>query len=352
MVEARWLRIIRLARGLRDLGHQQLIVCPGGSELEARAQVQGFPVLALPEYDPGHAHGAMLLRQQLRSDPVDVLHAHDGRGHSLAWLASFGLPIKRVASRRVIFQPGMPLLHRLKYQYTCHVVIAVSGYIRDLLVESGIPSNRIEVIPDGVELPASPPSEQVRTASRSAWGFTEREFVVGHLGAFTYEKGQEVAAEAMRLLASALPEARLVLAGEGPARDSLRSISALRDQKERILFLDRIEEAERFFAGLDLFIMPSRAEGLGSAVLLAMANGLPVIASRAGGLPEIVEEGQTGWLVPAGSPQALADAIVGAASDRDRLVQFGRRGREKAREFSTGIMVHRTEAVYWRISRR
>ncbi|HZP02144.1 MAG TPA: glycosyltransferase family 4 protein, partial [Terriglobia bacterium] len=345
-------QLLRLARGLRDLDHQQLIVCPDGSELEARAQAEGFRIFTLPDHDPGHAHGAMLLRQQLRSDPVDVLHAHDGQGHSLAWLASIGLPIKRVASRRVIFQPGMPLLHRLKYQYTCHAIIAVSGYIRELLVESGIPPKRIEVIPDGVEFPVSPPSVQMRAAARYAWGFTEREFVVGHLGAFTHEKGQEVAAEALRLLASALPEVRLVLAGGGRAPDSLRSISALRDQKERILFLNRIEEVEHFFAGLDLFIMPSRAEGLGSAVLLAMANGLPVIASRAGGLPEIVEEGQTGWLVPAGSPQALADAIVRAASDRDRLVQFGRRGREKAREFSTGIMVRRTEAVYRRLLKR
>jgi glycosyltransferase involved in cell wall biosynthesis len=95
--------------------------------------------------------------------------------------------------------------------------------------------------------------------------------------------------------------------------------------------------------------MPSKAEGLGSSALLAMAYGLPVVANRVGGLPEVVVENETGWLVPPGSPQALADAIILAASDRAKLVQFGRQGRKRAEDFSADIMVRRTEALYHRL---
>ena len=97
-------------------------------------------------------------------------------------------------------------------------------------------------------------------------------------------------------------------------------------------------------------VMPSRAEGLGSSALLAMAYGLPVVASRVGGLPEVVEEDRTGWLVPANSSSALAEALVTAASDRERLARFGACARERVRAFSDDTMVSRTEALYLRLT--
>ena len=107
-----------------------------------------------------------------------------------------------------------------------------------------------------------------------------------------------------------------------------------------------IENLANFFPGLDLFVMPSKAEGLGSSALWAMAYGLPVVATRVGGLPEIVVEDETGWLIPPGLPQGLADAILLASRNRQKLVEFGRNGRQRADGFSTAIMVNRTEALY------
>lgn len=95
--------------------------------------------------------------------------------------------------------------------------------------------------------------------------------------------------------------------------------------------------------------MPSTAEGLGSSALWAMAYGLPVVATRVGGLPEIVLENETGWLIPPGSPQALADAILVASRDREKLAAFGQNGRQRAEGFSAAIMVSHTEALYQRL---
>lgn len=342
-------QLLMLAEGLRERGHEQVIVCLEGSKLEERAQREGFSVFTMPANDPGHAFGILLWRQQIKGWMPRILHAHDGRGQTLAWLASLGLPVRRVASRRVTFFPSDRWTYRLKYGRTCDAVIAISENIRQLSVQAGVPRERITVIPDGIEIPAELPSGTERQRQRTSWRCRDDDFVVGLLGASTPEKGQDVALTAMALLAEKLPKTRLVLAGGESAVSSGGPMHDDYSDCGRILRLGPITELAGFFAGLNLFVMPSIAEGLGSSALWAMAYGLPVIATRVGGLPEIVMEEETGWLVPPGSAQALADAILLASQDREKLLEFGRNARKRAAGFSAAIMVGRTEDLYLRL---
>ena len=342
-------QLLKLARGLRQRGHGQVIVCREESELKTCAQAEEFSCFALPLHDPGYAYGILQLRQHLQVAPCDILHAHDGRGQTVAWLASIGMRVRRVASRRVTFLPRHRWAYRLKYAHTCDAVVAVSDFIRRLLIRSQVPESMIELIPDGIEIPPELPSITRRAETRARWGFGEDEFLVGHLGAFAREKGQEIALEAFRLLIKPLPQARLLLAGEGPTLKDLEITQTCKALGDRVRLCGAIENLAEFFPALDLFVMPSKSEGLGSSALLAMSYGLPVVASRVGGLPEIVEEARTGWLVEPASASALADAILAAASDRARLKQWGLNGRERARQFSVEIMVERTEALYCRL---
>ena len=342
-------QLLLLAAGIRESGHGQVIVCPEGSALDHRAAADGFRVFALPAHDLGHAHGLLQLRQLLLSEPWQILHAHDGRGQTLAWLASLGMPVRRVASRRVTFLPDTRARHRFIYTRTCHAVIAISEFIKGLLIKSGVPERKIEVIPDGIEIPAGLPTAETRARARRGWRFAEKDFVVGHVGSFTEEKGQDTAIAAMAPVLARLPQAHLLLAGDGPRWASLEASAKGSAIRAAIHLPGRVENLSEFFAALDLYIMPSRAEGLGSSALLAMAHGLAVVASRVGGLPEVVTEGETGWLVPPNSPQALAASIIHAASDRGRLAQFGSAARQAARRFSSDIMRARTEALYRRL---
>ena len=335
-------QLLMLARGLRDRGHRQLIVTLEGTALEVRACQDGFRVFALPAHDLAHAHGILQLRRLLRAEPFQILHAHDGKGQTISWLASLGMRVGRVASRRVTFLPARRIDSRFKYGRTCHSVIAISGFVKKLLLDAGVPDSRIEVIPDGVEVPEELPDAAVRTRTRTQWGMGAQEFVAGHLGAMTHEKGQDIASQAAALLTKRLPEARVVLAAE-----TLKPILMIMPPNLRVIGYQ--ENLTKYFAGLDLYIMPSRAEGLGSSALLAMAHGVPVVASRVGGLPEIVEDGVNGWLVPPGEPAALAEAISQAAADRARLLEMGAKARERARAFSSTIMVERTEALYEKV---
>jgi glycosyltransferase involved in cell wall biosynthesis len=337
-------QVLALAQGLRDHGHRQIIASPKGSLLLERAQQSGFDTLALAGSGAWNARGVMLLRRLVRERAFQIVHAHDGRGQTLAWEVSVGFPVKRVASRRVAFLSYRPI-HRLKYTVTCHGIIAVSGFVKKLLVASGVPAQKIAIIGDGVEIPATLPSASERTGLRARCQLGAQDFVVGHMGAFTAEKGQDLAVEAVRLLAGTVPRLALLLAGDGPRRQVLEQESATRGDRN-VRFLGYVRDLNSFFNCLDLFIMPSRTEGLGSSALIAMAYGLPVIASRTGGLAEIIDDERTGWLFEPGSPGALAEAIAQAGALRERLGAMGQAAREKARSFSNDVLTAKTEAFY------
>jgi glycosyltransferase involved in cell wall biosynthesis len=286
------------------------------SVLAGRAQADGFPIAKLG----------------LRT--ADIVHAHSGRAQTVAFWDTFGSPARRVVTRHVAFRPKNRWLYRLKYTRTCHGIIAVSDAVRRGLIESGVPAAKIEVIHTGIEIPELLSRAQSRT-----------DFVIGHMGAFTPEKGQDVAVAAAALVRQSLPRARMVLAGEGPLLNEIRQRAP-----ENVIFPGFVSDRSAFFASLDVFIMPSRSEAWGLAALEAMAHGVPVIASDTGGLPEIIEPGNGGWLVPAGDATALARAIMVAASDPDRLRAQGQKARERARLFSVDRMVEQTDAFYRRIA--
>ena len=350
-------QLLLLARGLRARGHDQLIACPNDGPLAERARQDGFNVIALSR-DASLVPQVAQLRREVARAGIEILHAHDGRSQTLSALSSLGLKAKRIATRRVTFMPGGPRpkigLHRLQYGPTCDAIVAVSEFIRNLLVRSGITPAKITVIHDGTEIPAALPDTDARAAARRQWGVDPDAFAIGHVGAFTPEKGQDVLLEAFL---QSMPSARygaagamLLLAGEGPESSSAHMSDLLSRAGNRVRMTGWIEDLTPFLAALDLYVMPSRAEGLGSSALLAMAHGLPVVASRVGGLPEVVEEGATGWLVAPASPSDLAAVLADAASDRQRLRRFGERARERAETFSSDIMIQQTESLYLRLT--
>lgn len=336
-------QLMLLARGLAHRGHQQTVACRRGGAVQAEATGAR---IATVDITSGLLRSVEALRRLNRRQHFEIIHAHDGRGHTLAWLSSVGTPARRVASRRVSFPPRRQTIHRLKYSRTCAQVVAVSEFVRGELVSAGIPASKITVIPDGVPFPGVLPDVAERVRSRLHFGFEPGDFVIGHLGAFTAEKGQAIAIEAFRLAKSRLAQARLLLAGDGPLLAALQEKYRSQERDGTIVFPGAVDDPAPLMACLDVFVMPSLREGLGSAALHAMAFGLPVIASRAGGLAEIVKDGETGWLAAPGSPDEFAQRILAAANDEPGRVAKGARAREWARLFTDDIMVQRTEELY------
>ena len=138
--------LLSLARGLKQRGHRQAIVCPEGSPLAQRAATEKQEVIPVGRVGR--------LRSLLREQHFDIVHAHDAKAQTISFLASFGLPVRRIASRQVAFPPRNPLIHRWKYSRTCHGVIALSQSVRQVLIEAGVPDSKIIAMhgQDGIHL--------------------------------------------------------------------------------------------------------------------------------------------------------------------------------------------------------
>ncbi|MGH9720850.1 MAG: glycosyltransferase family 4 protein [Bryobacteraceae bacterium] len=276
---------LRLVEGLLRCGHTASLMCRRGSPLFDAAQARGLDARPLT-----------IAAVRSGSGGVDLVHAHDARSHTIAALCSRA-PF--VVSRRVAFPPDRGVASRWKYTRARHY-LAVSEFVRNVLIEAGVPATQISVVYDGV--PLLPLSAQTG----------------GFIAPATADprKGSDLASEAARL-----------------AGVDLR-------------FSDNLERDLRDAACL-LYL--THAEGLGSAVLLAMSAGVPVIASRLGGLTEIIDHGRTGILTPNDSGQiALHIRCV-----RDALAacqEFSREARAAIEaRFTIERMVSGTLAVYKRV---
>jgi len=278
-------QVLRLIDGLRNAGHESTLLARAGSPLSAEAQRRGMDLHAW-------TLRSIWKRSRAADGMHDVTHAHDARSHTAAAMAG---ATRLVVSRRVAFPMQPNPVSRWKYRHAAQY-IAVSRMVKQTLVDAGIPPSRIAVVYDGV--PMQPPSHgsEILVPESPDPG-----------------KGTALALEAVKLAGS-------------DARAS--------------------RDLERDLAHAGLFLYITQSEGLGSAVLLAMAAGVPVIASSVGGLPEIVEHESTG-LLTANTPDAIAGSVRRLMQDRALARSLAARARALVEEkFSVEQMVAGTIAVY------
>jgi glycosyltransferase involved in cell wall biosynthesis len=294
---------------------------------------------------------AWRLSRLIREYRPDVVHAQDAHAVSMAALAlSCGAPSPRpqlVASRRVDFHLQRHSFSRWVYRQV-DGFLAASGAIRDVLIKDGIPSDRIVVVHDGIDV--------ARIAHLPAVDL-HQEYWLPHgapvainIAALVDHKGQKYLVEAMADVCRAMPDAHLIIFGEGPLRAALERQVHERGLDKHVLLPGFRDDVLSLAKSADLFVMSSITEGLGSTVLDAMAMGLPVVATCAGGLPEAVVDGETGLLVPVAHPQALAGGILQLLGDADLRARLGAAGRRRvAAHFDVEHLVSGTLAAYRRI---
>ena len=322
-----------LAIGLRNRGHEPLIIGTPDSPLVKRAQAEGLAVATIPMIADWDLQAARRIRSRIKAWQPDVVHAHDARSHALSLIALLGSKTPFIVTRRVIFPPKSI---GLKYGERVTKFIAISNSVRDAMVSRGIAASRIEVVHSGISLPSG---SVVARDWRTELGWPSTAVVLGVVGAMTAEKGVDL----LEQIATSLPQAdrkraRLVLIGG--AKNGPASIGGIPTH-----FAGFVDEIEAATAGLDILLHPSRAEGLGTSVIDAMALGVPPIAFAVGGLPELVTEA-SGFLVPAGSVAAFAERVGLLIRDSSLRAALAAGARERARLFSAEQMTQQTEAVY------
>ncbi len=336
---------------MRARGHRAVLVAHPEGVLYQRAS-EGDDLVPLAPRSEVDLAAAWRLARVIAMHAPDVVHAHDPHTVAMASMAlSFGVGTKvpaLVASRRVDFHLQKNSFSRWKYRQVAGF-IAASEAIAEMLVGDGVPRARITVVHDGIDVDRV--THVAAADLHQEFWFPRGAPVLVNVGALVPHKGQKFLVEAMARVRRAVPDAQLVIFGEGELRAALEAqIRDLGLDKHIVLagFRDDVLALTR---SADLFVMSSVTEGLGSTLLDAMAMGLAVVGTRAGGIPEAVTDGVTGVLVPPGHSDALADAIVRLLGDVEARRLMGQAGRARvAAKFGVDRLVDGTLDVYRRVS--
>ena len=337
-----------LLEGMLERGWPTALICPRGSAFEERGRARGWPVRAIRMRGELDLAAGRRIAALARDSGHAILHAHSAHALALAlWARLFERRLRVVASRRVDFPIRAHFLSRRKYASGfVDRIVCISEAVRAQLVADGVPPEKLVVIPSGVDTRrfaglSTPP------LFRRELDIPEGRLVIGTVAALADCKDYPTLLRAARLVLAAEPGVTFVAAGDGPLREELSALAAELDLGGRFRFLGFRDDVGALLKSFDIFVLASKTEGLGTSILDAQAAGLPVAACRAGGIPEIVTDRETGLLVPPEDPEALAAALLELARDPGLRAALGSRAAAAA----VGHDVSRTVAAHLQLYR-
>jgi glycosyltransferase involved in cell wall biosynthesis len=337
-----------LLRGLAARGYSPSLITLRGSLLAERAMQAGIPVYGV-ERRRSRPAAVLEIRRLLRGVKSGVVHANEPHALTAAWLAGAHRRVPLVVSRRIALPLSPGSISRARYRAATRIV-AISYFVRESVLASGLPSDAVEVIYDGVELPA-PFSDQQRRRARARHAIPEDRICLGNVAALVPEKGQAMLIRAIAELRAKFPQCVALFAGEGPEQGNLQNLARRLGLGGAIKFSGFVPDVESVYAATDVFVFPSHQEPLGSALLMAMGYGLPVVAVGRGGVPEVVEHGKNGLLIRGLDPSALASGIACLLADPVATERLGQAARGTiASGFSAEKMVGVTLRLYQRLA--
>jgi len=348
-------QVLLTVNGLRSIGERAALVAHPDGELRRRA-AEGLELIPMAPRTEMDLTAAWRFSRVIKRLAPDVIHAHDPHGVAMASLAlslgsstAQGRAPRLVASRRVDFHLKGNSFSRWKYRQV-DAFIAASEAIRQMLVADGVPAERTVTVHEGIDVDhvvAAPPVNV-----HEAFWLPHQAPVVGNVAALVPHKGQRYLVDAAHLVVQNVPDARFIILGDGELREHLEKQVHEHHLEKHVLLPGFRTDVLGCIKGFDLFVMSSVTEGLGTSLLDAMACGRPIVATRAGGIPEIVEDGVNGALVPPRDAASLAAAIVRALKDEGWRRRMGEAGLARVRErFTVDRMVSETAAVYKRLRR-
>jgi glycosyltransferase involved in cell wall biosynthesis len=365
-------RVLWLVKGLGRGGAEQLVlgcarnvdprfqvevayVLPWKDALVPELQSTGVPVHCLDGGRAADLRWVWRLRRLLSAGEYDIVHTH--------------MPVPAVAARLLLSSARPRIVHTEhnvwgRYRTPTRwanaatyrrnaAVIAVSGSVAESIAPDRLPRRRgadpLTVLHHGIDRDRVRTGVDDRPAVRAELGARTGEAVIGTVGNFTPKKDHRCLLEAHARLRDAGVSARLVLVGTGPLERELRLLADQLGHSDTVVFAGSRDDVPTLLTGFDVFAMSSRAEGLPLALMEAMASGLPSVVTPVGGIPEIVEDGVEGLVVPPGDPAMLAEALGLLARDPALRMRLGTAARARARSFDVAAAQRRIEEIYDRL---
>jgi glycosyltransferase involved in cell wall biosynthesis len=300
-----------------------VIVARPGEPLAERAGAAGLAVLLVAPRSELDPLAAARVRRAIRESGAEIVHAHTGHAVALAALATVGTRARMVVTRRVDFALRRNWGTRLKFSRAA-AVIAISRAVADVLVRGGMDPARIEVVPSGIDLrrtfaPAAPDTLAALGVPAGAPLVVQVAQLVGHKDPCTFVR-------AFGAVRRAVPAAHALLVGDGPLRAAVAHEIARHGLGGAVHLTGYRRDADALLAAADVATLSSEEEGLGTVLLDALSMGKPTVATRAGGIPEIIEDGVSGLLAPIRDGRRSAPRSRGRSPTR-RCARDSPRGR-------------------------
>lgn len=367
------MKILQLISSLGLYGAERIVL-----ELSAELKQRGTGVIIVNLFDPEKSYGSVIgraerlgllarglkcrgrfdpaavlsLRRFIAQNGINVVHSHGYKADFYAWCARQGSDVRLVATchnwlGRSLTMKGYQWLDK-RILNGFDRVVAVSETLRAEIEGAGIRKERVELIHNGLSMrdsggAAGRPAADIRTVL----GLKSGERMVTAVGRLCYEKGYGFLIDAAPVIAARCPDARIVIAGDGPLRPYLTSKTRMRGLADRIIFAGERDDIPAILAASDVFVMPSISEGMPVALLEAMAACKAIVASRVGEIPEMIRDRTEGLLAAPGDPDQLAAAVIRFLSDPEYALSCGQRaGLRFTRSFSADKMTESYLALY------
>lgn len=339
------MRVLSEMEGMLRRGHEVFLATRPSCRVAELAQQRGIRVKTLPMRRSLDLRSILELRQHLRREQIDVVNTHSGVDSWIGGIAArlAGAPVL-LRTRHLNFPLKRTPLNFVHY-LPDRIVTCGEAIRKDLIERDGFNPARLVNIPTGIDFSRFV-ARKSRGTVRMELGRSETDFLVLMVGILRGVKGHEFALQALAIIAKKRPEIFLLLAGDGPMGDHLRQRARELGIESRVRFLGFRDDIPDLMNAADMLLLTSKSEGVPQSVTQALGIGLPVAATRVGGVPELIEHDRTGLLVPRADPQAAADAIEYLLQNPERARRFARAAKAHAlAHFSLDAMLDKTERL-------
>jgi glycosyltransferase involved in cell wall biosynthesis len=340
--------MLRTLRALQQRGHRVWLCCRPETELAKRAVAQGVPVKLLAfrgDFDP---FTIARLAWFMKQERIEVVLTNMDKELRLGGVAAKIARVRAVIPRRGI---DYPLKNRWRYRFAYNVlatrIIANSEATKQALLRNApwLDPERIEVIYNGIDM--QPFLQPSRRCLRTEWGVPQEAPLLGFAGQLDKRKGIDVLLKAFARVHRQIPQARLVLVGRGPLQEMIESEVRRQNWGSAVLLPGFIDDVVAVMQAIDILLLPSFWEGFGIVLIEAMAAGKPAISANTSSMPEIIVDGQTGYLAPVGDAKGLADRAIALLQNPALRELLGRAGRERVAElFTIERMIDKLEKLF------
>ncbi len=325
-------------------GYQTAFFTPIGSALTEKLKGKNLPVNEISMNGEIDFTAAKKIAKFAKQHNFDILHCHSSHSLSVGIMASyFNKKLKLVASRRVDFRIKRNYLNDLKYlNKSLKKIICISEAIKQILLDAGLPESRLAVIRSGIDLNKFINANPLEIVDKLS---LQNKFVIGTVAAVEREKNYPLLLEAAKLVQNSGVEAVFVAVGDGSLLQEMQQ-KAMQLELKNFYFEGYRTNIGDYLKAFDVFVLPSKKEGLGTSILDAMSVGLPIIASNIGGIPEAVENGSNGILIDPSNPVMLAKSIISLIDAPEKRKAYGAASLELVQKFDINNTINSNIELY------